>query len=110
MNCKELDLEKCLIPFLQDELSVEELELFIAHIESCPSCYEELQTSFSLYYGLKMLEEDEPQAVNLQKEFEKRIEEAKHQIHRRKRMRRIMITAAVLLLMAVFIVIGFFIS
>ena len=89
MTCGDLNMEERIIPFLQNQLDDDELEACITHIEHCPQCYEELQISFSLFYGLKMLDEEEPRPVHLQRELERMIEGAKERIRRRRRLKRL---------------------
>ena len=40
MTCKEA--EQMVMPYINDELTDKELEAFLEHIDTCASCYEEL--------------------------------------------------------------------
>ena len=51
MTCMEA--EKMVIPYINDQLSVTELEDFIEHIKTCENCREELMVDV----GLKKLDE-----------------------------------------------------
>lgn len=56
MTCMEA--EKMVIPYINDKLSVMELEDFIEHIETCENCREELEIHYMVDVGLKKLDED----------------------------------------------------
>ncbi len=47
---------KMIPAFIADELSYEELELFMEHTEACESCKEELSIQFLVEVGLNSLE------------------------------------------------------
>ena len=55
MDCKET--EKKIPSFLQDELDGSRLEEFIAHVENCAECKEELSIQFLVAEGLERLEQ-----------------------------------------------------
>ena len=57
VNCREAELK--VRPYINDELTDEELEAFIGHIRACPSCYDELETYFTIYKTLNVLDRDE---------------------------------------------------
>ena len=57
MNCREAELK--VRPYIYDELTDEELEAFISHIRSCPSCYDELETYYTIYKTLNILDSNE---------------------------------------------------
>lgn len=55
MTCMEA--EKMVIPYINDELSVTELEDFMEHIKTCENCREELEIHYMVDVGLKKLDE-----------------------------------------------------
>lgn len=55
MTCMEA--EKMVIPYINDKLSVTELEDFMEHIETCENCREELEIHYMVDVGLKKLDE-----------------------------------------------------
>lgn len=57
MTCEEA--EKLVGPYINDQLSMTELEDFIDHIESCENCREELEIYYMVDVGLKKLDEDD---------------------------------------------------
>ena len=57
MTC--LEAEKLVIPYINDRLSIAELEDFMEHIEMCGNCREELEIHYMVDIGLKKLDEDD---------------------------------------------------
>ena len=55
MTCAEA--EKLIVPYMEDKLSVTELEDFIEHIETCKNCREELEIHYMVDVGLKKLDQ-----------------------------------------------------
>lgn len=55
LDCK--DYEKLIPDFLADRLDSETAEKFIAHIEICPECMEEVSIQFLITEGMARLEE-----------------------------------------------------
>ena len=45
MDCKTA--QSLVIPYINDQLSDEETEDFLEHIENCKECYEELEIHFT---------------------------------------------------------------
>ncbi len=76
MDCKET--EKKIPSFLQDELDGSRLEEFIAHVENCAECKEELSIQFLVAEGLERLEQGNN--FNLQEELLMKLEGAEHRI------------------------------
>ena len=56
MTCQEA--EGMIIPYIDNNLSDEELEKFLLHINSCGNCREELEIYFTVYVGLRQLDSD----------------------------------------------------
>ena len=57
MTCREI--EKMIIPYIHDELTVDELDEFLEHVENCDNCMEELEIHYMVDVGLKKLDEDD---------------------------------------------------
>lgn len=64
--------------FVADELSYEELERFMEHIEECESCREELSIQFLVEVGLNSLEAGN--TFDLQQELNMALEEAEKRV------------------------------
>lgn len=56
MTC--IEAEKMVIPYIEDKLSLSELEEFMEHIKTCENCREELEIYYMVDVGLKKLDED----------------------------------------------------
>lgn len=54
MTCQEA--ERLVTPYIKDELSGDELEAFLNHIDECESCREELEIYFMVDVGLRQLD------------------------------------------------------
>lgn len=54
MTCQEA--ERLVTPYIRDELSGDELEAFLNHIDECPNCREELEIYFMVDVGLRQLD------------------------------------------------------
>lgn len=104
MNCKEA--ERKIPSFLQDELDGSQLEEFIAHVEACPECKEELSIQFLVSEGLERLESGNN--FNLQEELLMKLADAGHRISLHHKLWRTLIcleaAVAVAILIAVFVV------
>lgn len=57
MTCREA--EKMIVPYIQDALTVDELDEFLEHVDSCDNCMEELEIHYMVDVGLKKLDEDD---------------------------------------------------
>ena len=71
---------KMISGFIRNTLGIQELELFMNHIEHCPNCREELSIQFLIHAGLVGLEDGEN--YDLQAELDEALEDA----HRKIRM------------------------
>ncbi len=56
MNCKEVQSK--ILLFFEDELEIEQLELFLEHIERCETCREELEVYYTFHIAMQMLEDN----------------------------------------------------
>lgn len=65
MDCKTA--QSLVIPYINDQLSDEETEDFLEHIENCKECYEELEIHFAVHYALQKLDEDDKISFNIPK-------------------------------------------
>ncbi len=57
MKCKEL--QEKFIPFIDDKLSISDLEAFLNHLESCKECKEEYDIYYTMIMGMRYLDEKE---------------------------------------------------
>lgn len=76
MECKEF--ERLIPDFITDKLDYPTLKRFVAHVEDCGECREELVIQFLVTEGIQRLEDGN--AFDLQKELKARMEDAKRKI------------------------------
>ena len=82
INCK--NFANFIPDFLSDNLENAELADFLAHLDSCPDCREELSTQYLLYEGMARLETGGP--FDLEKELEEVNRAARKRLSRRQRI------------------------
>ncbi len=70
MNCKET--QRCIRPFLKDELDGHTAQNFVKHVQTCSECMEELTIEYLLLEGISRLENAED--FDLQSELDERLE------------------------------------
>lgn len=56
MRCREA--QQKFIPFIDDELSVGDLDGFLEHLEYCEECMEEYDIYYTLLMGMRYLDEE----------------------------------------------------
>ncbi|MCI9545122.1 MAG: zf-HC2 domain-containing protein [Lachnospiraceae bacterium] len=57
MDCKRA--ENLVSAYINKDMSLNELKEFIAHVKKCSSCYDELQTYYTVYFAMEHLENGE---------------------------------------------------
>lgn len=67
MNC--IDVQRLILPFINDELSIKQLDEFLHHINTCPNCKEDLEVHYILLSGMKQLDDDKVISNNFHKDF-----------------------------------------
>ena len=83
MTCREA--QKLVMPYINKEISDEDLAEFLKHIDSCEECREELEIYFTVALGLRQLDEGSG-SYNIKGEMEASLEESRRQV----RMRRLL--------------------
>lgn len=106
MECKEFERE---IPaFIAGELDDKTMLEFLEHIEKCPDCKEELSIQVLVQEGMARLEDGS--AFDLQKELERKMQEARKRIRRHRTVRAIRLTLELAAVAAVGVVIVLFLN
>lgn len=95
MDCTRV--QEQIMQFVNGQLPEEELEEFVEHIDSCKECYEELQISYSLYWGLKMLEREDIDSFHIQHALDEFMEKNREKIRKKQLLRRLLRLLAVLI-------------
>ena len=57
MDCKELQAK--FIPFVDDKLSISDLDAFLHHMDTCEECREEYDIYYTMIMGMRYLDEKE---------------------------------------------------
>ena len=79
MNCQTA--ESMVNRYIEHDLSVNELEDFLDHVENCPSCYDELETYFIVHAAMRQLDEESgDSSLDLRELLEDDIRRSKHYI------------------------------
>ena len=79
MNCQTA--ESMVNRYIEHDLSVDELEDFLEHVENCPSCYDELETYFIVHAAMQQLDEQSrDSSLDLRELLEEDIRKSKHYI------------------------------
>lgn len=78
MTCMEA--QGLITAFINDELSIGELEEFIWHIQSCDDCMEELEVYYALLTAMKQLDEDRNLSDDFNQELKEKIDRAQDRI------------------------------
>ena len=86
MTCKEA--ENQIREYINDELSLYRLNLFIRHIRNCPACKEELETHFMIDRALDLLDREELENFDLRPLLEADLQEKEKRLSRRRRKER----------------------
>lgn len=85
MDCRTA--ESMVNRYIDHTLKVDELEEFLDHVESCPSCYDELETYFIVYEVTQQLDD---QAENTVLDFKtllaQDIRKSRRYIHKKRGM------------------------
>lgn len=105
MDCKEF--ERRIPAFISNTLEYRELKRFLAHVDICPECREELTIQVLISEGLARLEEGS--AFDLQKELDRRMQEAQRRIRMHKMMKYASITLELAAVAAIALIIVFFV-
>ena len=102
MNCQTA--ESMVNRYIEHDLSVDELENFLEHVENCPSCYDELETYFIVHAAMQQLdEESRDSTLDLRELLEEDIRKSRRYI-RKKKFHRAIAAVAVCVLIAALVV------
>ncbi|MEG1991802.1 MAG: zf-HC2 domain-containing protein [Acetivibrio sp.] len=82
MTC--IETQKKMTQFINEELNKGDLEDFLVHIRSCESCREDLEVYYTVFAGIKLLDEDRNKGTNDQVNFERKLKHAEEIVHREK--------------------------
>lgn len=86
MECREA--QSLIVPFIKNELPMEQVEQFLKHIANCKDCKEELEIYYILMFGLQQLDEENATDLNLHGQFEARLAKSYSDIRKRKNRKK----------------------
>lgn len=66
--------------FIKSELTMEQAKAFFEHIDNCKDCKEELEVYYILLIGLKQLDEDPSDSLDLHGQFEEHLNKARERV------------------------------
>lgn len=95
MKCEEALLK--IDAYINDNLSNKELEEFLEHVKTCPECYDELETYYTIYVGTKYLEEEKQEPYNIPNMLKENLRDKERFIRRRKLLAGTLFTFCILI-------------
>ena len=75
MRCFET--QNLSLQYVNDELSGFTLEQFLNHIDNCPNCKEELEMCYTIFNGMRELDNESIKISNYNIAFENRLEQSR---------------------------------
>ncbi len=107
MDCKTA--EKLVQPYISEELEGKELFEFISHVKHCRSCYEELETYYTIETTLSLLDDDRGGSYNMRSRLQADLKKKETMIRREKQRRffSYLLIPVILLLAALFYLLVF---
>jgi len=82
MTC--IKAQSMITPFINDKLSLTDLEEFLEHVNSCKNCREELEVYYALLTAMKQLDEDKNLNSNYSEELTEKLKQSSEKIFRAK--------------------------
>ena len=110
IDCRQA--ETLVARYINHTLSTDELEEFLDHIETCPSCYDELETYFIVHEAMQQLDEEEDGTVlDFKKLLEQEIRRSRRSIRQTRGIRFTvglisMAAAVALCVFVIFVILG----
>ena len=98
VTCQEA--ERMVTPYINDNLSGEEVDAFLHHLETCKNCQEELEIYFMVDVGLKQLDRDSG-AFDIAGALKERIEDSYARVGRLRTLKTLSYAVRTLAAMAV---------
>ncbi len=82
MTCMEV--QQKIVPFINNEMTLEQAEIFLDHIRNCADCREELEVTYTLLTAMKQLDEDRELSNNYKQDLDRKIAEVEERIRKEK--------------------------
>lgn len=78
MTCQKVQNQ--ITPFINDELTIKELDEFIHHVDTCSECKEELEVYYALLTAMKQLDENESLSSDYSMELSTKLQKCEEKI------------------------------
>jgi hypothetical protein len=78
MTC--IKAQAMITPFINNKLTIKELEEFLEHVNSCDGCREELEVYYALLTAMKQLDEDKNLSSNYSQELVDKLEKSHEKV------------------------------
>lgn len=95
MDCREA--EKMVQPYIDNIIPPKKLEEFMEHISHCPSCYDELETYYTIHFAMKYLDEDRHDSYNIKEMLHEDLEKRMQYVRKYRRKRRVAVVMMIVL-------------
>ena len=105
MKCE--DAIKNMDRFVNHNMTTKELGEFLEHIDTCPSCYEELETYYTVAIALHYLDQNDGEGYNIPLRLKHNLEEARNRVRREKRYYVILDVLLIVLVVTLLIMLVF---
>ena len=105
MKCE--DAIKNMDRFVNHNMTTNELGEFLEHIDTCPSCYEELETYYTVAIALHYLDQNDGEGYNIPLRLKHNLEEARNRVRREKRYYVILHVLLIVLVVTLLIMLVF---
>ena len=102
MDCRTA--ESLVNAYINRTISLDQLQEFIRHVRSCPSCYEELETYYIVHFDIQHLYDDRDESnmtLDMRKMLEQDLHNREHYVHRKKIQKILRLLLLVLFLLLI---------
>lgn len=82
-----MEAQRNILPFINDQMTLEQAEIFLDHIKTCADCREELEVTYTLLTAMKQLDEDRELSNNYKQDLDRKIAEVEERIRKEKASR-----------------------
>lgn len=97
MDC--VGIQKCIGMFIDDKLSLQELEAFLEHMDSCGDCREEYDVYYTLLMGMRILDEEDTIQEKFHIDSREKLEMAREYLQKKKGFRALERILCIILIM-----------
>ena len=74
-------VQSMIMEYINDRLSIQELEKFLHHIRTCSECKEELGVYYTIVTGMRKLDHDEELSMDFTEELEQKLKRSEDKIN-----------------------------